>query len=79
MLLGIGWYRFVRSGDVRRLAGQPRLTAVVRLRRLALFGHIVRVDDGADAGRILLASPLADWGDGQAVPLSRCSALSNRI
>ena len=30
-------------------------------RRLTLFGHIIRMDDNADAKRILLASPPADW------------------
>ena len=30
-------------------------------RRLTLFGHIMRMDDNADAKRILLASPSADW------------------
>ena len=29
--------------------------------RLSLFGHIMRMDDNADAKRILLASPPADW------------------
>ena len=28
---------------------------------LTVFGHIMRMDDNADAKRILLASPLADW------------------
>ena len=28
---------------------------------LTLFGHIMRMDDNADAKRILLASPPADW------------------
>jgi len=28
---------------------------------LTLFGHIMRMDDNADAMRILLASPPADW------------------
>ena len=28
---------------------------------LTIFGHIMRMDDNADAKRILLASPLADW------------------
>jgi len=30
-------------------------------RRLTLFEHIMRMDDNADAKRILLASPPADW------------------
>ena len=28
---------------------------------VSLFGHIMRMDDNADAKRILLASPPADW------------------
>ena len=39
--------------DVQRLTKQPKLTAI--------FGHIMRMDDNADAKRILLASPPADW------------------
>jgi len=37
------------------------LTAIIQSRRLTLFGHIMRMDDNADAKRILLASPPADW------------------
>ena len=40
---------------------QPKLTAIIQLCRLTLFGHIMRMDDSADAKRILLASPPADW------------------
>jgi len=61
MLLGSKWYQFVRNDDVRRLTNQPKLTAIIQLRQLTLFGHIMRMDDNADAKRILLASPLADW------------------
>jgi len=61
MLLGIKWYQFVQNDDVRRLTNQPKLTAIIQLRRLTLFGHIMRMDDSADAKRILLASPPADW------------------
>ena len=39
---------------------QPKLTAVIQSRQLTLFGHIMCMDDNADAKRILLASPLAD-------------------
>ena len=59
MLLGIKWYQFVRNDDVRRLTKQPKLTAIIQLRRLTLFGHIMRMV--ADAKRILLASPPEDW------------------
>jgi len=60
MLLGIRWYQFVRNADVRRLTKQPKLTAIIQSCRLTLFRHIMRMDDNADAERILLASPLAD-------------------
>jgi len=40
---------------------QPKLTAVIQLHQLTLFGHIMHMDDNADAKRILLASPPADW------------------
>ena len=61
MLLGIKWYQFVWNDDVRRLTKQPKLTAIIQSRRLTLFGHIIHTDDYADAKRILLASPPADW------------------
>ena len=57
MLLGIKWYQFVQNDDVRRLTKQPKLTAIIQSRRLTLFGHIMRMDDNADAKKILLA----DW------------------
>ena len=40
---------------------QPKLTAIIQSHRLTLFGHIMRMDNNADAKRILLASPPADW------------------
>jgi len=60
MLLVIKWYQFVWN-DVRRLTKQPKLTAIIQSRRLTLFGHIMCMDDNADAKRILLASPPAAW------------------
>ena len=61
MLLGIKWYKFVQNDDVRRLMKQPKITAIIQSCRLTLFGHIMRMDDNADAKRILIASPPADW------------------
>jgi len=63
MLVGIKWYKFVWNNDVRRLTKQPKLTAIIPSRRLTLFahGHIIRMDDNANAKRILLASPPAYW------------------
>jgi len=60
-LLGISWYQFVRNDDVQRLTKQPKLTATIQSRRHTLFGHIMHTDDNADAKRILLVSPPADW------------------
>jgi len=51
----------VRNDDVRKLTKQPKLTAIIQSRRLTIFGHIMRMDDNADAKRILLASPPAGW------------------
>jgi len=61
MLLGIKWYQSVRNDDVWRLTKQPKLTVIIQSRRLTLFGHIMRMDDNANAKRILFASPPADW------------------
>ena len=36
---------------------RPKLTAIIQSHRLTLFGHIMRMDDNADAKRILLAVP----------------------
>jgi len=59
---------------------QPKLTAIIQSRRLTLFGHIMRMDDNADAKIILLASPPRQTGeDNWVVPASHGSAPSNRI
>ena len=58
---GIKWYQFVQTDDIWRLTKQPKLTAIIQSHRLTLFGHIMCMDDNADAKRILLASPPADW------------------
>jgi len=58
---------------------QPKLTAIIQSRRLTLFGHIMVMDNNADAKRILLASLLWTGEDNQIIPASRGSAPSNRI
>ena len=40
MLLGIKWHQFVQNDEVRRLTGQPKLTAIVQSRHLALMGTV---------------------------------------
>ena len=47
---------------------QPKVIAIIQSRRLNLFGHIAHMDDSADAKRILLTSPLADWRRQPACP-----------
>ena len=42
---------------MRRLTEQPLLTAIIQKRRLVLFGHLIRMDESADVGRI----PQSDW------------------
>ena len=44
-----------------RVTKQPKLTAIIQSCRLTLFGDIMRMNDNADAKRILLASTPADW------------------
>ena len=47
--------------EVRRLTGQPKLTAIVQSRRLTIFGSTERMDDDSDGKRILSALPPEDW------------------
>jgi len=38
----------------------PLLTSIIQKRRLMLFGHLIRMDESADARRILTAVPQSD-------------------
>jgi len=40
---------------------QPPLTAIIQKRRLMLFGHLARMDETADARRILTGVHQSDW------------------
>ena len=53
VLLGIGWCQFVRSGIEATQTHCYNLVAPAY--------RITRMDDNADAKRILLAFPPADW------------------
>jgi len=44
-----------------RMTEQPPLTAIVQKRRLMLFGHLARMDETADARRILTDVHQSDW------------------
>jgi len=60
-ILDIRWYHRVSNCDVRRLTEQPPITTIIQKRRLALFGHLVKMDESADARRILTAVPQNEW------------------
>ena len=60
-ILDIRWYHRVSNYEVRRLTEQPPLTTIIQKRRLTLFGHLVRMDESADASRILTAVPQSEW------------------
>jgi len=72
-------YQFVQNDDVRRRTKQPKVTAIIQSRQLTLFGHIISMDDNADAKRMLFASPRADWIRQLGRPASRGSASFTRI
>jgi len=40
---------------------RAQLTTIIQKRRLTLFGHLVRMDESADARRILTAVPQSEW------------------
>jgi len=60
-ILDIRWYHRVSNCEVRRLTEQAPLTTIIQKRRLTLFGHLVRMDESADARRILTAVPQSEW------------------
>ena len=53
-ILDIRWYHRVSNHEVRRMTEQPPLTDIIQKRRLMLFGHVARMDETADARRILI-------------------------
>ena len=60
-ILDIRWYHRVSNWEVRHLTEQPLLTSIIQKRTLMLFGHLIRMDESADARRILTAVPQSDW------------------
>ena len=60
-ILDIRGYHRVSNCEVRPITEQPPLTTIIQKRRLALFGHMVRMDESADARRILTAVPQSEW------------------
>ena len=47
---GISSFQMLK--EVRQLSKQPLLTSTIQVRRLAVFGHIARMDDSAGAKRL---------------------------
>ena len=60
-ILDIRWYHRVSNREVRRMTEQPPLTDITQKRRLMLFGHVTRMDETADARRILTDVHQSDW------------------
>jgi len=60
-ILDIRWNDFVRNEEVRRLTEQPPLSSTVKSRRLSLFGHLARMDESADANRVLFEQLPENW------------------
>jgi len=60
-ILDIRWYHCISNREVRRMMEQPPLTAIIQKRRLMLFDHLARMDETADARRILTGVHRSDW------------------
>jgi len=60
-ILDICWYHRVSNRKVRRMTEQPPLMDNIQKRRLTLFGHLARMDETADARRILTGVHQSDW------------------
>jgi len=48
-MLRISWRQFVRNSEISALTGLPAINDVIRHRRIAVFGHIVRLQDNTSA------------------------------
>jgi len=52
-ILRISWRQFVRNSEISTLTGLPAINDVIRHRRIAVFGHIVRLQDNTPAHKAL--------------------------
>ena len=52
-MLRISWRQFVRSSEISALTGLPAINDVTRHRRIAVFGHIARLQDNTPAHEAL--------------------------
>jgi len=60
-ILNIHWYQRVSNHEVCQILEQPPLTSIIQKRHLMLFHYLARMDESADARRILTAVPQSDW------------------
>jgi len=60
-ILDIRWYHRISNREVSRMTEQPPLTDIIQKGRLMLFGHVARMDETADARRILTGVHQSDW------------------
>ena len=52
-ILRISWRQFVRNSEISVLTGLPAINDVIRHRRIAVFGHIARLQDSTPAHQAL--------------------------
>ena len=52
-ILKISWRQFVRNSEISALTDLPAINDVIRHRRIAVFGHIARLQDSTPAHKAL--------------------------
>jgi len=52
-ILRISWRQLVCNSEISALTGLPAITDVIRHRRIAVFGHIARLQDSTPAHKAL--------------------------
>ena len=52
-ILRISWRQFVRNSEISALTGLPAINDIIRHRRIAVFGHIARLQDSTAAHKAL--------------------------
>jgi len=60
-VVSIDWCQRVSSLEVWQITEQPPVTSIIQKSRLMLFGDLARMNESADARRILTAVPQSDW------------------
>jgi len=76
----ISWRQFVRNSEISALTSLPAINDVIRHRRIAVFGHIARLQDSTPAHKALQSHvnislgrlPHPSWSRRPARPRGRC-------